>query len=241
MRPLLLAIHFLTPLPVGRIEKVGEEELGRTVSFFPVVALLQGFVLYLASLILSRFSLWLGPGIILLLWILITGALHLDGLADSVDGLLGGREREDVLSIMKDGDIGPFGVVAIFMVLLLKYLSIASLLSKGKASALLIAPIIGKAAIVALNYGNTYAREEGVGKAFVKGSTSQGLLLNLVPSVLLPPLLFEGGGFISVIVVGLFTLSFRAYVGKRIGGVTGDTMGGVAEVGEVLYLIPIAL
>ncbi len=241
MDTFLLALQFLTPLPLGRAGEVGEEDLARTVAYFPLVALLQGLVLYLGGLILSGTSLWLGPGLILLLWILVSGALHIDGLADTVDGLLGGRDREEALSIMRKGDIGPFGVVAVVMVLLLKYLSMASLLSEGKRAFLLLAPLVGKAAIVVLNYGNTYVREEGTGKAFVRGATYEGLISNILPSLLLPALFLGGKGLLAAIGAGAFTILFRSYLKRRIGGVTGDTMGGAAEMGETLFLISLAL
>ncbi len=242
MRPLFLAIQFLTPFPVGEVREVEEEDLRKTVAFFPFVGILQGFILYISIFVLNYFSPhMLTSGLVLLIWVVITGGFHLDGLADTVDGLAGGRDKEDVLRIMKRGDTGPFGVIAISMTLLLKYLSIDYLISSNSSSIVFLAPLMGKVGIVLLNSGSQYGREEGgLGRAFVDGVDAGSLSTNITVAIILL-LIFAGyRGLLIFIILGMVIHLIRSYLHRRIGGVTGDNMGAVAEITEILFLTGMA-
>ncbi len=242
MRSLFLAIQFLTPFPVGEVREVEEEDLRKTIVFFPFVGVLQGFILYISIYILNHvFPHMLVGGLVLFIWVVITGGLHLDGLADTVDGLAGGRDGDGVLKIMKRGDTGPFGVIAISMTLLLKYLSIDHLISSNSSPIVFLAPVMGKVGIVMLNSGSKYGREEGgLGRAFVDGVERGSLFVNIVIAVMLLIIFAGYRGLLISILLGMVIHLIRSYLHSRIGGVTGDNMGAVAEITEVLFLIGMA-
>lgn len=239
MNPLILAIQFLTPLPAGKVREVSHEEVAKTVLFFPFVGILQGLILFgAAHFIYKFFSFDAASGLVLLLWILVTGALHLDGLADTIDGLIGGRDKKEALQIMRKGNTGPFGMTALFMVLLLKYLSINSLSLTEGPEILFVVPLIGKTSIVYLNYLIPYAREGGgLGKAFVEGTDGPKLLFNILITLYFLSLLIGYRGLFAFLAVILFISAAKVYLKRKIGGVTGDTMGAASELSEVVFLV----
>ncbi|MEK1940892.1 MAG: adenosylcobinamide-GDP ribazoletransferase, partial [Pseudomonas sp.] len=121
MLPLLIAMQFLTSLPVRLPGMPSPEQLGRSLLWYPVVGLLIGLLLYGLDAVLNGAPVLLHAALILAAWVALSGALHLDGLADSADAWLGGfGDRERTLSIMKDPRSGPIAVVTLVLVLLLK-------------------------------------------------------------------------------------------------------------------------
>jgi len=160
----LAALQFLTISPPLIRRMFTPRELGRAVGFFPLVGLLVGGLLVGLGDIF--FMVWPPPisaALILVAWVVATGALHLDGFLDSCDGLLGGATPEKRLHIMKDERVGAFAVVGGTLLLLLKYLTLWSV--QDRLEACLLATVLGHWAIVLPIVFFPYARPEGLGRS----------------------------------------------------------------------------
>jgi len=230
---------FLTVFPVANRVEMDAARLARSMGWFPAVGLLLGLLLVIGNWALSALlPRAVVDGLLILLLITATGALHLDGVADLFDGLAGGRDRESTLRIMKDSRVGAIGVVALVMVLLLKYLSLNQLPLAQKNAALLFMPAAGRWCQVFLANCATYIRPEGgTGSAFVANVGRPQLLGASLILLLAVLLLFS---FKGLLLLGLLLLDgtlLWLYFERRLGGVTGDVLGASAELTEVVFLL----
>ena len=155
MRALLIALQFLTILPVRLQGEFTAQDIGRSLLFYPVVGLLIGIVLSLLGWNLTSQSPMVSAILVLAVWVTITGALHIDGLADSADAWLGGiGDKAKTLSIMKDPAAGPIAVVTIVLVLLIKFVMLTVLLAEQNWWALIWSVILARTALLfALLFG----------------------------------------------------------------------------------------
>lgn len=240
MRRFAVAVAFLTRLPIPGSPPAAPSEVGRAATFFPAVGGLLGAVVAGSALALSpRLPPFLCATLLVALLALLTGALHLDGLADMADGFGGGRTRADVLRIMRDHAIGTYGASALGLVLLAKVAATAALLAAGNAGRwLVVAPALARWTPVALAYFLPYARPEGGLGAVVTEHRSAGALVGTT----------VGAGAIAVgaagisgawafLSVAVFTGAHGVACRRRIGGVTGDTLGASVEIAEALVLV----
>lgn len=238
-----LALSFLTTLPAGSFSaEVPEEVLGKTQAWFPLVGLLLGLILFIST---CFFQFFLSPAIcaalVLLLHFFITGGFHLDGVADTADGLMSGKaEREKIFSIMKDSYLGSMGATALTLLILLKYSALTTIISDAPL-ALVIFPVLGRYTIVQLTFSSTYARAEGgLGAIFTNHCGPRELLSAAIIS-LASGLLFAGFmGLLSCVAIILYAVIIRYAAQRRLGGVTGDILGYACESGEALVLIILA-
>ena len=213
-----------------------EREIASSLVFFPIVALLIGLLLFLANWGLGEvFSPVVTAAFTLLVWILISGAMHLDGLADSCDGLAG-NTAEKRLEIMKDSHTGAFGVVGISLLLLVKFAAIVSL-SGWEWEALVLAPVFGTWAMVLAITVFPYARKNGVGQAFKQGATIFKLLIATIITLAAAALLAGWWGVVIMAITCLVTVLVGVFFKSRLGGLTGDTYGAIKEVSEAIVLI----
>lgn len=244
-RPELEAIRsafgLLTRLPLGE-RQVRPEFLGRAVGYFPLVGLALGSIAGAGALILSSFlPPWPAAIGVMALLALITGGLHLDGLADTADGLGGGRgDREQTLSIMRDSRLGSFGAVALVLVLLGKIAALAALLDDGEAAGrafwgLVLMSCAGRWCGVVLIRSFPYARREGLGRSFREGSGDHEFLLATLTLAVALVVAAEGG-WIATLMAGAAALALGAWSRARIGGLTGDVYGAGIEISELLFL-----
>ncbi|MFH1076812.1 MAG: adenosylcobinamide-GDP ribazoletransferase [Pseudomonadota bacterium] len=241
MRALIRAISFLTILPIGkrRLDIVSEEELADSMSWFPLAGLIPGFLVFALSLLSPS---WLPASVVafisLVVCVVITGGLHLDGLADWADGL-SATSRADILRIMKDTHTGAFGVSAISLVLLGKYSAIFEIISSRHGLfALLLAPMIARWTLTLVAVSSPYPRlEGGTGKAFV-GQGGWKTIVKATVVILLAALAAAGlmKGMIYILAAGCSAWLIRSHSIARIGGVTGDILGAACELVEVVVL-----
>jgi adenosylcobinamide-GDP ribazoletransferase len=215
------------------------EEIGRSTPFFPLVGFFLGLILvffnqllepFLASEILSV--------VIVTLLILMTRALHLDGLGDTFDGLGAKGGRENALKAMRDSHIGVFGLLAVLIVVVLKFRAI-EVMEETRAQGLLLAPVFGRWAMVVLAYPAVSARE-GLGRIMVEYVRGHHLFSATAVTLVL---VFAFSGIVGLLIaigILLFTLFSRFYLYRRLGGVTGDTFGAVGELTETLSLVVFA-
>ncbi|MBI5642788.1 MAG: adenosylcobinamide-GDP ribazoletransferase [Deltaproteobacteria bacterium] len=240
MKGLFLALQFLTVFPIKKDLGLTRSTLGASMTYFPVVGALQGIVLVLVDMALGSTGLLpesVTSGILILVLALTNGGLHLDGFADTVDGLAGGKDPEGRLRIMRDSSVGAVGAVFLMLILLLKYLAIQELPPEIRRQALFLFPAIGRWAMVPMAALAPYARREGgVGEAFA--SNSKGVLIK--STVIIAVLLALNLGLLSLVLLiglGAVIYGFTAFFKKRLGGVTGDVFGFQSEAAEVIFLI----
>lgn len=244
LRNFVTAVQFLTILPVRRTHEPDESDLARSMIYFPVVGFLIGIVLVYSDILL----LWLVPDtisnvLLLALSVLLTRGLHVDGLADTIDGLAGGRDRQTRLAIMKDSRIGTAGALGVFFLLLAKYAALNTLFTSYKAAALLTAPVFGRWAQMLMMFQATYAREQGTGKAFVGHLRWGGLAVATVVALGLSAFVIMDDMHTAYLAMGLpvavfvFTAVWRRIIVRMLGGVTGDAVGAASELAEALTIL----
>ncbi len=234
-----LALSFLTIVPVPRYRSADARELAASMAWFPLVGLLLGGLLTGAALGLHCcLPLSATAAVLVALLTAVTRALHLDGLADTLDGLGGGQTSEDSLRIMKDHAVGAFGTVGIVLALMLKYGLILGLLETGEVKNLLIFPVVSRTAMVLLAYLLPYARlEGGLGEAMATLTTGKILCLAGGSAVIIVGLVGRWQGLLTLAVVFALTWVLALYFKKRLGGVTGDVFGAVNELMEISALM----
>ncbi|NHW98967.1 adenosylcobinamide-GDP ribazoletransferase [Pseudomonas koreensis] len=242
MLPLWIALQFLSSLPIRLPGMPEPQQLGRSLLFYPLVGLLFGGILWVLNLVLTGAPLLLHAALLLTVWVLLSGALHLDGLADSADAWLGGfGDRERTLTIMKDPRSGPIAVVTLVLVLLLKFCALLALIEQGHAVMLIIVPLLGRAALLGLFLTTPYVRAGGLGQALADHLPRRAGWWVLGASAL-ACLLIAGVKVIVALVVALVGFVWlRRVMMRRLGGTTGDTAGALLELLEMAVLVGLAL
>ncbi|MCH7299775.1 adenosylcobinamide-GDP ribazoletransferase [Pseudomonas capeferrum] len=237
-----IALQFLSSLPVRLPGMPEPRQVGRSLLCYPLVGLLFGLLLWLASDLLHGAPTALQAALLLTLWVLLSGALHLDGLADSADAWLGGfGDRERTLQIMKDPRSGPIAVVTLVLVLLLKFCALWALVEHGVGVDLILAPVVGRAAMLGLFLCTPYVRPGGLGQALAAHLRRAAAGWVLLGSAVL--CLAVGGWpviWVLVAVLGVFAW-LRHVMCRRLGGTTGDTAGAMLELLELTVVVGLAL
>ena len=242
MLPMWIALQFLSSLPIRLPGMPSPQELGRSLLFYPLVGLLFGGLLWGLNGLLGGAPALLHAAILLTVWVVLSGGLHLDGLADSADAWLGGfGDRERTLTIMKDPRSGPIAVVTLVLVLLLKFAALLALIEQQATVALILAPLLGRTALLCLFLTTPYVRAGGLGQALADHLPRQAGRRVLLLSALACVLIAGWGGVIALVVaVGVFA-GVRHLMMRRLGGTTGDTAGALLELLEVAVLMALAL
>jgi len=239
--PLSLALQLLTRLPAPAVPQPSERDYGRSVLAYPLIGLLIGAILLLLQLALANVPTLPAAALVLTVWVAITGALHLDGLADCVDAWVGGYgDRERSLRILKDPVSGPMAVTALALTLLLKFSALTALLSQAPGVWLLVAPLLGRSALVAAFLFIPYVRDHGIGAAHARELPRYPALAVLVLACAAPLLLGLPGLTALVATVLVFIAILRATL-RRLGGFTGDVAGALCELTETAVLLALVL
>lgn len=240
MLPLLIALQFLTRLPVRLPGMPEPAQLGRSLLWYPAVGLLLGLLLMTAQMLLGSVPVLLQAALLLTLWVALTGALHLDGLADTADAWVGGfGDRERTLAIMKDPRSGPMAVSVLVLVLLLKFAALAALLEGGRGNLLVLAPWLARLLLPGLFRYTPYVRPGGLGQALADHLPGRlPVVLALHGLALL--LAFGAPGALAALLGGLVFLVWRRALLARLGGTTGDTAGALVELVECAVLVGLA-
>jgi adenosylcobinamide-GDP ribazoletransferase len=229
----LVALQFLTIVRLRNALPFDESSLGRSGVFFPVVGFLLGLAVWGLDILLSLLApLALANVFLIIALASLSRGFHLDGLADSADGLLGSADRQRSLAIMKDSRIGTFGALTLIGIVVVKLRALDLLSGVERTHALLLSPMFGRWACVVMAYAAPPAREEGLGALFVRGVQFREVMLASVFVLAIGLLIM---GFPNLLFFGLLTgLAWGAtrYCERRLGGVTGDTMGAIGEVVE---------
>ncbi|AUM86979.1 adenosylcobinamide-GDP ribazoletransferase [Clostridium botulinum] len=235
----LLMIQFFTRIPVNKNLQCEKVNFRRGAFFLPVVASIIAGIEFLVYLGLKNF---LPPNVIIVLLLLftamITGGLHMDGLADTCDGFFSLRDKERIIEIMKDSRMGAFGTIAMIINLLLKYQLLYSLVLKDCSIAIILAPVIGRISILFLCLSKRTAKKNGSGNIFI-GNMSKPIIFLITIIALAMNTYFLGLKItiISFIAVLIITYLFYLLCLNKINGLTGDTLGACNELGEITFLL----
>lgn len=254
IRQILVAFQFLTIIPVKKDLAANENDIAKSASFFVLVGLFQGILLvsteYLSGIFFHH---ELVIAIVLLMLVLSNGGFHLDGLADTFDALAVKGDRVKKLAIMKDSTIGPIGVISIIFALALKYLALKNLshlLTFTYYSALIMMPIMPKWAMVLSMFHGSPAREDGLGRIFINRigvrevavSTLVLFLVLTLPSVFFSRYMPNSQYIFYAVLLAAIYLLCRICViffNKKFGGLTGDTLGAISELTEIIFLLTV--
>jgi len=239
----LLAIQFLTRLPVPASALPPDEaSQGRAVLFYPLVGALIGLMLCLLQMLMAESDSHLQAALLLMLWVGISGGLHLDGLADLADAWVGGQgDRERTLEIMKDPRSGPIAVITLILLFLVKFAALLVLISSGSMSGLLLAPMVGRAGLTAALRYLPYVRPGGIGEAQASHLPRAQAERALAVSALVCVLFWGWLALSLLVVVATVFLLFRQAMIRRLGGITGDAAGAICELLEATVLVGLAL
>jgi len=234
---LVLAVRFLTIVPVPGREATGAEALGRAAWWFPAVGAALGACLVAADHLLAfLFPPLLGSILVIGLWKVLTGGIHLDGLADVLDGLAG-RDAERRLAIMRDSRIGVFGAAGIVLCFLISAGALDALPAGRHPEILLLAPAAGRLAPLLIGPLFPAATPgQGAGAAFLEGLSRWAAPVSVAGLwILAAALLGPWGGLLLSLGLAIVLL-WAVFVASRLGGLTGDALGSSVEVGELAML-----
>lgn len=236
----LVAMQFLTISPALIKRAFTERELGQATAYFPLVGACIGAVLWGANLLLGE---WFSPivrsALVLGLWVLLSGALHLDGFLDSCDGLLGGASPEARMAIMKDSRVGAFGFAGGMLLSLLKFAALSSL--PDRSVALLLAPTLGRWGMAVGIFAFPYARPQGLGKAMKEFTTGWQVGLATLFAFGFCGLLAGLTGLLAGLLAALIAWLVARFALSRIPGLTGDIYGAINELVELGVLLAFSL
>ena len=241
MRLYIIALQFLTIIPLPFSVKCEKEDMGRSLAVFPLVGLTIGAVLAGADLLMAP---WLSRplcgALLITLLSAITGALHLDGLADVCDGIAARGGRERFLEVMKDSRVGAVGVVGLVLGLLLKWQALAAIPAAVMWQALLLFPCLARFAQVQTVVFSRNAREAGLGSTFIAGAGAPQMMTAATVTLAAAWLLLGITGLIVLAATYLFTWLAKAWFHRRLGGITGHAVGCISELNEILALLLIS-
>lgn len=237
MKKLIIAMQFLTRFTITK-EPVSEKELGESMAYFPLIGMIIGFFLVLINVVLQNFlpSLVVNS-LILVALVILTGAIHLDGFVDTIDGLAVGKDREDILEIMRDSRVGAIGVVAVCCLLITKLSLLYEMPAYLKNSSLILMTVLGRWVMVMSASSSFYARRgSGLGRAFIDNVGLKEFVVASIITALIGLCLMFIKGLILIVIVYPITLLLISLIKKRLDGLTGDTLGWICEITEVVAL-----
>lgn len=241
MTPFWIALQFLTTFPVQLTAMPSARQNAQSLLFYPLVGLFLGTLLTAMALLLHALPLILLSSLIVVIWIWLSGGLHLDGLADTADAWVGGfGDAERTLAIMKDPSCGPIGVLSLLIVVLLKWSTVYVLLQQQQAWMLLLIPVLGRIAPLFLFLTTPYVRAQGLGSA-MQQHLPKTLAKILILLSLLSCLMYSWMGMITVMtVIGCYVYLRHKFM-QRIQGITGDTVGASIEIGETVAMLTLSI
>lgn len=240
MKRFIVLLQFLTRIPINISIRVDEEDFNKAVVYFPLV----GFVIGLILMSVDYALLKLVPSVAALFTVVtmigVTGGLHLDGLGDTFDGLYSNRGKERILEIMKDSRLGTNAALVLIVLILGKVGLVSSINGYDYVfPVLLFTPVFARLNVVLACRVANYARPSGMGNLFI-GKVNNGqmiiaILTTYIPCLLFPKLLIPG------VITSLFAFYYVKHVSRIIDGMTGDTIGAMVEISELLFLFASAI
>ncbi|HIM80642.1 MAG TPA: adenosylcobinamide-GDP ribazoletransferase [Dehalococcoidia bacterium] len=241
LTPFLAALSFLTVFPfIGR-RSFSQREISDSRAYYPTVGLFLGLLLVGVELGgRELFPVYLTAALLLVVLVMATRGLHLDGFMDVCDGLFGGYTRERRLEIMRDSNVGAFAVAGAASLLILKYGALLSLLtipSPGKEWSLLLFPMMSRWSMVVALEAFPYVRGDGLGSPFHEGGSRLATFIAVLIAVLASAVLGGIGGIGLLFGASVLAWFLGKVMSNMLGGLTGDSYGAINEVTEVGVLV----
>ena len=237
----IILIQFMTRIPIPLKTSYSEKKLGKSIKFFPLVGLIIGLILYFTNFLIITYlkNIFYNKTIIaiflIILEILIVGIIHIDGLADTFDGLFSYAKKEKMLEIMKDSRIGTNGTVILILYFITKT-TLTSEIIMINPKYLIICPIIARLS-TPINAGfSNYARKSGMSNSIISENDIFEAIFSLALSTILVFYIISIKGIITIFIAFIFIIIFMLNVRKKIDGITGDTMGACLELTSILVL-----
>ncbi|MBM7623596.1 adenosylcobinamide-GDP ribazoletransferase [Sporohalobacter salinus] len=241
---LITALQFLTRIPIRANVRFTSRRLGKSMVFYPMIgSLIGGILVGLNTVFGVVWSNLVVKALILVILIMITGGLHLDGYIDTIDGIFSGRSKQRMLDIMRDSRVGAHGVTGLISLLLLKFAFLTEITTQIELEALVLMPTLSRWAIVYAAAFYPYAREEeeGLGAAGAKFVETKELSIASLWTAILAGLLLGVYGLVAFVLVWIMTVIIIRVITKRIDGLTGDSYGAINELIEVFSLLVLTL
>ena len=237
----IILIQFMTRIPIPLKISYSEKKLGKSIKFFPLVGLIIGLILYFTNFLITVYlkNIFYNKTItaifLIILEILIVGIIHIDGLADTFDGLFSYAKKEKMLEIMKDSRIGTNGTVVLILYFITKTVLISEIITINPKY-LIIFPIIARLS-TPVNAGfSNYARKSGMSNAIISENGIFEAIFSLALSIILVFYIIGIKGIVAISIAFIFIIIFMLNVRKKIDGITGDTMGACLELTSILVL-----
>ena len=237
----IILIQFMTRIPIPLKISYSEKKLGKSIKFFPLVGLIIGLILYFTNFLITVYlkNIFYNKTItaifFIILEILIVGIIHIDGLADTFDGLFSYAKKEKMLEIMKDSRIGTNGTVVLILYFITKTVLISEIITINPKY-LIIFPIIARLS-TPVNAGfSNYARKSGMSNAIISENGIFEAIFSLALSIILVFYIIGIKGIVAISIAFVFIIIFMLNVRKKIDGITGDTMGACLELTSILVL-----
>jgi len=242
MKSILLALQFLSIIPV-KFSRVSEKEIANAMIYFPLAGLLLGLILtgenyFLLFLNFPQLTISI---ILVVSLVALTGGMHLDGLSDTADAFLSGRPKEEILKIMRDPHLGVMGILGLISVILLKIGLLYSVAGSIKTSALLLMCVLSRWSAVFAMFLFPYARNEGKAKAFIQGMNLKIFILSTIIALVCAFMIWQLKGLFIITIVATSAYITGKFINNKIGGITGDTLGAINELTEVIILFSICV
>ncbi|OGO77686.1 MAG: cobalamin 5'-phosphate synthase [Clostridiales bacterium GWB2_37_7] len=243
MKNLILAIQFLTRIPINVNIETKENSFAESVIWFPAAGLLIGTFNAMIYLLSSMLLDGIFPVVCTVLAnVCITGGLHVDGLADTCDGIFSARKKERMLEIMKDSRIGTNGTLAVVFDMLIRIAILVSIPSVYTIWVVFAAPIVSKSMLPLIMKLSVYARAEGgMGGLFLGKQTWSRTLAAFAAGFLITWGALKFIGLVSFAAALLAVILFKSYIYSKLQGMTGDTIGAANEIAEVVFLLALAI
>jgi len=232
----IIAVKFLTLIPIPIKKEVGPKELVESLPYFPLVGIALGTILFIFYYLLSFI---LPPPVIyallIIILVILTGASHVDGLMDTFDGLVSGKSLEKRLEIMSDSRVGSFGITAAILLFLLKYTSLAY--NPNTMITLLLMPTLSRWMMTSAIFTSPSAKNAGMGAIFKQGTSWLRFTISTIIALVISIFLLNWRGLILMAGLWIIISSIAYYFRSRFGGLTGDNFGAVNEIAEVIVVI----
>ncbi|MDP2328486.1 MAG: adenosylcobinamide-GDP ribazoletransferase [Dehalococcoidia bacterium] len=230
-----IALEFLTPLRLRRVQTYDDRTFAQALGWYPLIGLLIGGVLALLDRGLTEL-LPPAPAAALLVAVLalVSGGLHLDGVADTADGMAVQGDRAERLGVMSEGNTGPAGVMALVLVLLAEWAAISSLPPDARAAALIVAPVLARWTVVPVGALFHPARPRGLGHSIHAGLWPTAAPIATLTALAVAGTTFGVAGLVLVLIAGVAAVLIAGAASRLIHGVTGDVFGAGIEVAQVV-------
>lgn len=234
MKSLLLMITYFTRIRIKYNHEYKDSDFIKGIKLFPIIGLIIGFIMYIPVFLKDIIHI---PVIVLFSWLIyiwITGGLHIDGLGDTFDGIFSNRDKSRILEIMRDSRIGTFGVLGIILLIIWNLV----LTYYIDLRLLIIVPVVGRSAAILSAAASKYAREgQGMGKAFIENCRQREVVFSLIFVIGLSFIIGYPVSLIALLPTLALALSITKYINNKIGGSTGDTIGFIIEISQSVFIL----